>query len=89
MLKTSLIKFIFIKKIFISSLYKLCTNFIKSNLTEDFAPVATWFEENQLMVNLKKGKTECVLFGTSQRTKSKTLDVVHRHRTLSETNSYK
>ena len=89
MLKTSLIKFIFINKICISSLYKLCTNFIKSNLTEDFAPVATWFEENQLIVNLKKGKTGCVLFGTSQRTKSKTLDVVHHHRTLSETNLYK
>ena len=62
---------------------------IKSNLTEDFARVATWLEENQMIVNLKKGKTECVLFGTSQRTKNKTLDVVHHHRTLSETNSYK
>ena len=30
-----------------------------------------------------------MLFGTSQRTKNKTLDVVHHHRTLSETNSYK
>ena len=61
---------------------------IKSNLTEDFARVATWLEENQLIVNLRNGKTECVLFGTSQRTK-KTLDVVHHHRNISETNSYK
>ena len=30
---------------------------IKSNLTEDFARVATWLEENQLIVNLRKGKT--------------------------------
>ena len=30
-----------------------------------------------------------MLFETSQRTKNKTLDVVHHHRTLSETNSYK
>ena len=30
---------------------------IKSNLTEDFARVATWLEENQLIVDLKKGKT--------------------------------
>ena len=38
---------------------------------------------------MRKGKIECILFGTSQRTKNKTLDVVHHHRTLSETNSYK
>ena len=62
---------------------------IKSNLTEDFARVATWLKENQLIVNLRKGKTECMLFGMLQRTKNKTLDVVHHHRTLSETNSYK
>ena len=46
---------------------------IKSNLTEDFARVATWLEENQLIVNLRKGKTEYMLFGTSQRTKTKHL----------------
>ena len=62
---------------------------IKSNLTEDFARVTTWLEENQLIVNLRKGKTECMLFGTSQRTKNKTFDIVHHHRTPSETNLYK
>ena len=62
---------------------------IKSNLTEDFARVAIWLEENQLIVNLRKRKTERVLFGTSERTKIKTLDVVHHHWTLSETKSYK
>ena len=62
---------------------------IKSNLTEGFTHVATWLEENQLIVSLRKGKTECMLFGTSQRTKNKTLDEVHHHRTLSETNSFK
>ena len=61
----------------------------KYNLIEDFAHVATWLEENQLIVNLRKGKSECMLFGTLQRTKNKTLDVVLQHRTLSETNSYK
>ena len=34
---------------------------IKYNLIENFARVATWIEENQLIVNLKKGKTECML----------------------------
>ena len=62
---------------------------IKSNLTKEFAQVATWLEENQLIVNLRRGKTECMLFRMSQCTKNKTLDVVHHHRTLSETNLYK
>ena len=51
--------------------------------------MATWLEENQLIVSLRKGKTECMLFGTMQRTKNKTLGEVHHYRTLSETNSYK
>ena len=62
---------------------------IRSNLTEDFARVATWLEENQLIVNLRNGKTEWMLFETSQRTKNKVLDVVLNHSILSETNSYK
>ena len=62
---------------------------IKSNLTADFAYVATWLEENQVITNLRKGKTEYMLFGTSQCTKNKTLDVIYHHRTLSETKSYK
>ena len=62
---------------------------IKSNLTDDFAYVATWLEENQVITNLRKGKTEYMLFGTSQCTKNKTLDVIYHHRTLSETKSYK
>ena len=37
----------------------------------------------------ERGKTECMLFDTSQLTKNKTLVVVLQHRTLSETNSYK
>ena len=62
---------------------------IESNLTKDFARVAAWLEQNQLIVNLKKGKTECMLFGTSQRTKNKTLDIEHQHRSLAGTKSYK
>ena len=61
---------------------------IRSNLTEDFPRVPTWLEENQLIVNLRNGKTECMLFETSQRTKNKVLDVA-LNSILSETNSYK
>jgi len=62
---------------------------IKANLTEDFERVANWLEQNQLIINLKKGKTECMLFGTPQRTKSQILDIAFTNRTLSETKSYK
>ena len=40
----------------------------KSNLTEDFACVAIWLEENQLIVNLRKRKTECLMCN-AQKTK--------------------
>jgi len=38
---------------------------------------------------LKKGKTECVLFGTSQRIKNKSIEINYRRHPLSQTNSYK
>ena len=39
---------------------------------------ANWFDENGLVINLKKGKTESLLFGTSQRIvkQSETLDAM-------------
>ena len=42
---------------------------IENNLTEDFGRVADWLEENDLVTNMKKGKTECMLFGKKQRKK--------------------
>ena len=62
---------------------------IEKNLTEDFGRVADWMEENDLVTNMKKGKTECMLFGTKQRTKHAALNIKHRHQTLSFTSSYK
>jgi hypothetical protein len=39
---------------------------IEEKLTEDLSRLLEWFEQNELMVNLKKGKTECTLFGTGK-----------------------
>ena len=61
---------------------------INSNLTGAFARVTTWPKKNQLIQNLRKGKTECMSFRTLQRTKNKTLGAAYHHRALSETNSY-
>ena len=40
---------------------------IQRNLNEDINNLCHWFKENELIINLKKGKTESVLFGTSKR----------------------
>ena len=40
---------------------------IQRNLSEDINNLCHWLEENELIINLKKGKTETILFGTSKR----------------------
>ena len=40
--------------------------------------IADWMTENELIVNMKKGKTECMLFGMKQKIKEKRLDVILR-----------
>eukprot|EP00794_Sanderia_malayensis_P013254 gene13254-14618_t len=54
--------------------------FINSKLTKDMDPIAKWLDQNALIINLKKGKTESLLFGTSQRIakQNETLSVMYR-----------
>ena len=40
---------------------------IEEKLQVDFTNITSWFEDNQLVINLKKGKTEAMLFGTEKR----------------------
>jgi hypothetical protein len=40
---------------------------IESELNEDLKFMASYFETNHLVINLKKGKTETMLFGTAKR----------------------
>jgi hypothetical protein len=42
---------------------------INEKISEDLHQLTKWFESNELLINLKKGKTECLLFGTSQKLK--------------------
>ena len=53
--------------------------------------IADWFDENGLVINLKKGKTESLLFGTSQRIakQSETLDVMYRGSKILNIKQYK
>ena len=62
---------------------------IEESLTSDFNRIANWMTENELVINTKKGKTECMLFGTPQRTKEQTLDIVYQLNKIGSTNTYK
>jgi hypothetical protein len=54
---------------------KLCEQ-IERELNDDLASIANWLGENNLIVNLKKTKTECVLFGTHKKTsKAKSMEI--------------
>ena len=62
---------------------------IEESLTSDFNHIANWMTEHELVINTKKGKTECMLFGTPQRTKEQTLDIVYQLNKIGSTNTYK
>ena len=40
---------------------------IERKINEDLKSISQFFIDNDLVVNLKKGKTECVVFGTAKR----------------------
>ena len=40
---------------------------IQDHLSQDLGCLSKWFRDNELLFNLKKGKTEVMLFGTSKR----------------------
>ena len=40
---------------------------IQDNLNKDIDNLLNWVRDNELVINLKKGKTECMLFGTGKR----------------------
>ena len=42
------------------------TESINSKLTSDMANIANWLDENDLIINLKEGKIEALLFGTAK-----------------------
>ena len=65
---------------------------IESHLNADFKSFATWLQENELVINVKKGKTEFMVFGTVRRLKTlKTppFEVQHQGLNVNYTTSYK
>ena len=43
--------------------------FIEKHVSEDCPNLLSWFRVNELVFYLKKGKTECMIFGTAKRLK--------------------
>lgn len=64
---------------------------IENKLSHDFNFLSTWCEENELLLNLKKNKTEVMLFGTSRRLASLPRNIVLKYKFsfINVTSSYK
>ena len=68
--------------------HKTC-DIIESQLNTDIDQVAHWLAKNNLVANLKRTKTECVLFGTSQRpSKSAPLEIKMNGHSITESKNY-
>ena len=65
------------------------TNDIEFMLNYDLKHVATYFIENDLIVNLKKGKTEVMLLGTRKRIADNVLHIFFNDIEVSSTTHYK
>ena len=62
---------------------------IEEKLNSDLEQIANWFVQNNLVVNLKKTKAECVLYGTHQRTSgSKPMEVKINQTKITESDVY-
>ena len=64
---------------------------INSKLTKEMDAIAKWFDKNVLIINLRKGKTESLLFVTSQRIakQDSELNVMYRGVKILNTSQYK
>ena len=63
---------------------------IKHELDEDLKNLSRWSQENEPLINLKPGKTELLLSGTSQHIAktNKNVEVKFSNQYINETKSY-
>ena len=66
------------------------TETIENTLSQDMELIAKYFDENELVMNLKEGKTEVMLFGTRKRlsTQSHKIKVKYKSQDINLTKSY-
>ena len=60
-------------------------------LSQDLCTVSKWLQENELKLNLKKGKTEVMLFGTKKRLnqQEREIGINYQSQPINTTNNYK
>ena len=63
---------------------------IENDLNQDMQNLLSYFRKNELVINLKKRKTEKMLFGTTKRLKTAgKIDVLYSNQTINFTETYK
>ena len=63
---------------------------IENDLNQDMQNLLSYFYKNELVINLKKGKTETVLFGTTKRLKTEDeIDVLYNNQRINFAEAYK
>jgi hypothetical protein len=61
---------------------------INRSLNEDLESLSRFCYDNELILNMKKGKSEAMLLGTAQRMKGEKMNVLYRNETVSSTERY-
>ena len=63
---------------------------IGNDLNQDMQNLLSYFRKNELVINLKKGKTETILFGRAKRLKTAgEIDVLYNNQRINFTETYK
>ena len=64
---------------------------IEKVLSQDLTTVSKWLQENELVLNLKKGKTEVMLFGTNKHLNQheREIEINYQSQPINTTNNYK
>ena len=63
---------------------------IENDLNHDMQKLLSYFRKNELVINLKKGKAETMLFGTTKRLKiASEIDVLCNNQRINFTETYK
>ena len=64
---------------------------IENQLEKDLEKIASYFDDSQMIMNLSKGKTESLIFGTGKRLAStkKQIDIKYRGHSIESVSEYK
>ena len=63
---------------------------IENDLNQDMQNLLSYFRKNELVINLKKGKTETIIFGTTKRLKTAgEIAVLYNNQRINFTETYK